>query len=394
MTHLFIEPGDVLVFRDGRPFDAGSDHFASGPFPPLPLTIYGALRSALLSQQGADFGADNFGLAGTAAGDVVGTKPQPDSTGLGTLALTGLTLARRAGSNTIERLYPAPLDLLKRKTKADEVRGDPDRVFLRPIEAVRGVETNLPENLRLLHPSPVPHVGTFYEGTPELLTEDGWMQMLQGQIPDDGHLVDPDTVYRQEPRTQVSLRGVTEEPYTGTAQEGKLFTVEFNRLASGAGLAVSMNANGVFEDAGLLRLGGESRPARYEVITPPTFDNTALVTAAKEHGRVRVILTTPAPFNNGWRPDGIEANLKGNLRGVAVGLTTGVVGQPITLGGWDIVNRMPKPARPAVPSGSVYFLTLDDKEDAPALFANLDGQSLCSGDDDGQGLGLVRLGIW
>ncbi len=46
-TSLLIEPLDVLLFRDGRPFSAGMDHLAGSVFPPLPSTIAGFIRSRL-----------------------------------------------------------------------------------------------------------------------------------------------------------------------------------------------------------------------------------------------------------------------------------------------------------------------------------------------------------
>ena len=67
MTHLFAEPADVLLVRDGRPFSAGDDHHATGPFPPPPSAVYGALRSACLAQANADFRTPDFGLAGGSA---------------------------------------------------------------------------------------------------------------------------------------------------------------------------------------------------------------------------------------------------------------------------------------------------------------------------------------
>lgn len=396
MTHLFIEPGDVLVFRDGRPFDAGSDHLATGPFPPLPPTLYGALRSALLAQHDADFHADDFGLADATAKAALGTKPSRDDSGLGTLALTSVALARRIDGGAVERLYPAPFDLLTSKTKEEEAQGDPVHVLLRPMDAPKGVKTNLPEGLRPLWPAVRHHATTFYENTATLLTEAGLAHVLGGEPPEPGHLVASDDVYLKEPRTQVSLRGETGKTFSGTAQEGKLFTVEFARMAEHAGLAVSVEADGLLDTAGLLRLGAESRAACFEAVSLSDPDTTDLRPVAAETGRVRAVLTTPAPFQHGWRPDGIEGGLQGRLGGVAVHLVACAVGRPVNLGGWDLAARpqRPKRARPAAPAGSVYFLQLDRPFDASALFDALDGRSLCTGDDARQGLGLVRLGIW
>ena len=56
-TRLFLEPEDVALFRDGRSFDAGSDHRARSLFPPNPSTVLGALRSKLLMDTGVSLTA-------------------------------------------------------------------------------------------------------------------------------------------------------------------------------------------------------------------------------------------------------------------------------------------------------------------------------------------------
>ncbi|HXG18262.1 MAG TPA: type III-B CRISPR module-associated Cmr3 family protein, partial [Methylomirabilota bacterium] len=43
--YLFLEAIDVWLFRDGRPFDARSDHRAESLFPPYPSVMQGAIRS-------------------------------------------------------------------------------------------------------------------------------------------------------------------------------------------------------------------------------------------------------------------------------------------------------------------------------------------------------------
>ncbi|MHC5611156.1 MAG: type III-B CRISPR module-associated Cmr3 family protein [Nostoc sp.] len=45
-----INPLDVLLFRDSKPFSPGDGSWAKGSFPPMPITVFQALRS-LLSQR-------------------------------------------------------------------------------------------------------------------------------------------------------------------------------------------------------------------------------------------------------------------------------------------------------------------------------------------------------
>lgn len=425
MSDFYIEPADVLVFRDGRPFDAGADHLATGPFPPPPSTVYGALRSAVLAHGGADFSnRPHFGLADTEAAAVAGSAEE-----FGSLTLPALGLARRPHPNDdeVERLFPAPLDLLTRKAGITERSNDAeganakngdaphgaggtqdggaqnnrDRVLLAPRpEVTQRVTSNLPNGLGLLFPTDAHHRDTFYQSTPELLTEAGFARTLAGEAPAREHFVKRSDVYLREPRTQVSLRGDPSAPFTGTAQEGRLFTVDFVRLHTHHGLLVSAEARGLLDEVGLLRLGGESRPAYIEAVpaTPPNTD--ALRRRAAEHGRVKMVLTTPAPFPDGWRPPGIDTadggDLAGMLGDVAVTLQAVAAGRPTMIGGWDLAAGCPKPTRPAVPAGGVYFLQLRDPDQAEALFNALDGKSLFRADSDDakQGLGRVRLGVW
>ena len=50
---LKIKPFDTLFFRDAKPFNMGSDTWAEYLFPPLPSTLYGAIRSFLIFYYGS-----------------------------------------------------------------------------------------------------------------------------------------------------------------------------------------------------------------------------------------------------------------------------------------------------------------------------------------------------
>ncbi|MEB3355948.1 MAG: type III-B CRISPR module-associated Cmr3 family protein [Synechococcales bacterium] len=47
MNWYTLDPLDVLMFRDAKPFSPGEGAWAKGVFPPLPITVFQALRSAL-----------------------------------------------------------------------------------------------------------------------------------------------------------------------------------------------------------------------------------------------------------------------------------------------------------------------------------------------------------
>lgn len=378
MAHLFLRPTDVLVFRDGRPFSAGDDHFATGPFPPPPSVVYGAIRRALLESVGADLRATDFGLTGTEA-EVLGTTEKP-----GTLQLRGLSLARTT-PRAKTRLWPAPLDLLREKSS---VRSVPRITLSAPALLPAGSETNLPEGLLPLAAPPL-------DGAPVFQTAGGFLSdpcyddVLSGIPPADHEVIRPDMLFLREPRSHVSLRGETQLAFSGTAEEGKLFAVDFVRLHEDVGLAVEVDGLQGLSIPGTLRLGGEARPARIETFTPRPRPSVQL-----SGSRLRLVLTTPCPSQAGWRPEALR-NQEVEINGTtfAARLVGAAVGRHQTVGGWDAARGRPKPARRAAPAGSVYFL--DDVADPAGLIDALDGQSLCPHSTDrAQGFGLVRVGTW
>ncbi len=105
MIRLFLEPLDLWLFRDGRPFTAGADHHAHSMFPPSPLTLYGALRTKLL------FGtAERSGANVTDSAFVERTVGAADD--FERFTLRGPLLGR-CEQGTVTRLFPAPLDLAR-----------------------------------------------------------------------------------------------------------------------------------------------------------------------------------------------------------------------------------------------------------------------------------------
>lgn len=388
MTHLFVEPADVLLFRDGRPFSAGEDHRATGTFPPSPSVVYGALRSALLAQAGADFTRDDFGLRNGVERSL-GTRARP-----GTLALRSLTLARRTRpGGPVERLWPAPAFLLGPK--------DPERgartLRLAPRDALPAGMTNLPDGLRPLLPAEPHPAHTFYERVTGYLAESAFEDVLAGGVPStNGAFVEPAALFVREPRTHVALRGRDDDAFRGTAQEGMLFVVDFVRLRPGVGFALGVEHLPDGERVPpLLRLGGEGRAALLEEVRLETASGRVREAVAAAGGRLVLVLTTPCPSAHGWRPEALTAEGVRLPDGRTLGarLVGAATGRHVVVGGWDVARKRPKPARRAAPPGSAYFL--DDVADPLALFDALDGQSLCLHETDRrQGFGLVRVGVW
>jgi CRISPR/Cas system CMR-associated protein Cmr3 (group 5 of RAMP superfamily) len=102
--HIFIEPSDVWLFRNARPFAAGEQGRAVSLFPPTPRTIQGVIRSARLAQSGEPF---DFRCWSPALQTEIG---RPDD--FGALRVRGPLVARRVGQDVLP-FFPLPLDVTK-----------------------------------------------------------------------------------------------------------------------------------------------------------------------------------------------------------------------------------------------------------------------------------------
>ena len=399
MTSLFVDPSDVLLFRDGRSFSAASgDRLATGRFPPPPTVFYGALRSALLGTHGADVEAPDFGLTGP-VGETVGTQTEP-----GTLSIDRCALARRT-DGSIERLYPVPNHVLVRKADRDRPPAERRYTALRPAAdaGAPSGRTNLPDETGLLWTDATED--TVYTQAGGYLPEPAFREALSGTLGAVGpNLVRQEEIAQVEPRTSVAIGE------SGTGRDGRLFTVSFTRPGLDIGFLLSVTGDGsAFDEDGWLRLGGEARSARYtqrepdsprEADPPREADSAgsapspdAMAASIREHGQFRLALATPVAFENGWRPDALDEEGNGMIGGCPVSLRGAAVGKPVPLGGWNMAEGRPRPTRRAVPAGSVYFFELPNPADAPTLLENGPTCSLApTAFDRKRGLGIAHIG--
>ena len=146
-------------------------------------------------------------------------------------------------------------------------------------------------------------------------------------------------------------------------------------------------------------LGGERRLVRWNSGAGNPWECPPKIPVAlKDAKRVRLVLASPAVFENGWMPDGFNEQGEGTLAGVNLKLAGAVTPRWLPISGWSLEPLKetgrpgPKAIRRAVPAGSVYFFDVKDG-DAAAL-ASLWLQSLCTGAEAGNGFGLALFGIW
>lgn len=376
MTALFLKPCDVLLFRDGRPFGAGSEHTARSLFPPLPGTLYGALRSALLAQRGVDLTAFADGnMQDKAVSRELG---RPEQTG--TMAMTGFSILQRREGRRPESFLPAPLDL---------VRFPGDRFALQaPLrpESAAGVFPD--RNPGWLLPCWLPTGDHPGKGSPGLIPREAFAAALAGRVDD----------VREACRTAVAP-GTDAEFRTGiarcrtrrTVETGKLYTAEFKRLvqpedaAAELGFEIVLAGVDVPETLGWLRIGGDARAAAVERLDRPIEPDLRL---PPNGNRLKLVLLTPAIFVGGWLPGWIDAATgRGTWHGVDLQLVSLCMGKPVPVGGYDLVENRPKPMQRAVPAGSVWYFEVTGGNPA-----SLAGIPSISDERAQEGFGLFATG--
>lgn len=360
---IFIEPNDVLMFRDSRPFAAGVNFTARSMFPPHPRTMQGVIRSHILEAQGADLYAYDSGRGDPVLVQALG---QPDS--WGTLKLSGPFVAKMTDKNTTERYFRAPFDLLQSRTT-------PATVTMLHVDGSAAFQTNAPfEGWRPLLPGDTVAGGE----------ADGWLgesafsSYLDGTPPT--ALVDNEELYMIEPRVGLGL-----DRQRRRHEEGLFYHAEFVRPQRGVGLLVGVEGdNDLLPDNGAICIGGEGRAAHYKTLA--RYAPTRLQAATT--GQIRVVLLTPAYFSGGWQPE--DGNWSPWV-GAGGRLVSLAIGKPQIISGWNLAaangKGAPRPIRHFVPAGSVF------------CFENATWQGRPFSEDDdaalgAMGFGAAALGVW
>jgi len=404
---LLIEPTDVWLFRDARPFTGGESFRATGVFPPLPPTVYGALRGALMAEKGISpaqyqVAVGNPSNPNPAEQELqelirwIGTPDRP-----GELVLRGPFLAEREPEDSERwRIYlPAPLDLV--------IRGQ-DLGFLKLKEIPQDAQTNWPSDAQGFRLPWLKEPGGDAGG--KWIRADGLKKYLQGQNPP-GPLRSLDHFCKSETRVglQISDRR--------TAEEGMLYMMHYARMEPGRALVVYVDGDGQsppFSNEGTLLLGGESRTALYRKLSDDNLvagedKNLFQVSPSLQETRFKLVFLTPAPFRRGWIPDFITDDLNdwsGEIRDDQAGpsvrfrLVAASIGKPVPIGGWDMVNRRPRPLRRAVPAGSVYYFEIlnapSGTNPLKAIAERYHFRSVFEpqSEEAKKGLGVTVVGVW
>jgi len=355
MMYLFLEPIDVWLFRDGRPFDAGSDHRAESLFPPFPSVIQGAIRSHHLVVKKVNL-----------------QDPQAIAAAVGTatcykdLRIRGPFLARWDDNGAVTRYLPAPAD-------ATTVCREPHRQ-IRPASPP-GKEP------RLRTSAPTPYL-VGLDDTPAKGEGGGWLReddlrrYLAGEtVP----VIEDKDLFQRESRPGIGM-----ESQRRVASEGAFYEVEFIRPQCGVGLYLEVEGYDGWPEQGELRLGGEGHGARFQQVKgAPAWREPPDPLPE----RFKVYLATPAFFREGWRPAEW-----GRFFDRPVELVAAAVGRYQNIGGFDVASGTHKAARRYVPAGSVYYFHCRDSK--PARLQSSLIQNAITDEGAEIGFGQVIIGEW
>lgn len=359
---------DTWFFRDGAPFNAGegSQSNVKGVFPPFMNTLQGAIRTVLAEGQGWTPEAPH-------------RWPQELGTAdhLGNLRLRGPYLMWGD-----DFLFAPPSTLLGVETRS---LGATSYRFtlLHPGEPV---ECDVGE-MRL----PTPRMPL--EGAKPLvaqwLTRVGMEAVLKGDEPPPEEVRSTSELWRFEPRV-----GIERNHATRTVEEGQLYSSFHVRPLKATQLGVLVA--GIPDDwhpraPVVARLGGEGRLARVEVRPPSCPDQGTVLPAmpvikGRRDGRLRFTVTLVTP---GYYDDTARAVRQGppDMPGACISACIGKLQQT---GGWDLLNKRPRPLRPLIPPGSTWFFEASETEHGAVR--SLHGK--CLGMATDYGFGQVIIGTW
>ncbi len=324
---VFIEPSDVTLFRDARPFDAGASYMARGMFPPLPETLQGAVWTYKLETRNTNWqeyrshAGEHRNLEEAASGaparyEIQGPFPAE----------------RHNGEYT--RLYPVPLDLMQYEGTNKLVQLTPQ-----PYDFIADT-ANLPKQFLAAPPQ---HESQ--SNTSKMKEAKGWLneaefaKYIHGETP--GQIISDEELFLREERTGIKLGDAR------VSEKSFYYKTRSVRMQANKGLLFSIS-EWQEPDSGMLFLGGETRTAQFTAHAKYVEPQPQI----GKNGRLKIVLLTPAYFSGGWlRSNGDWSSWVGK----DATLVAAAIGKPMPISGWNVVRRQPKPLHYFVPPGSVYY---------------------------------------
>jgi CRISPR-associated protein Cmr3 len=347
-----LTPVDTLFFRGAEPMEAGESHHLSTLFPPMPSTLLGALRTAMMVKHSIAF---RDYLRGEYEADMLVKQllGEPNQAGF---AVCGVLFVVSDAKGNSQVLFPVPAHWY---ADSNELEASTQRcapLTLRealplPAAAARlGIVTHLDGPLRWVTPGQTaavkPLAGMWMtksvsSGSGQATVVSEAKSLLSGQAA----LLPPSALFEREVRT-----GIARDNQLRAVVEGHLFTAPHIRLKPGVSLLalVDQDLNSALGETGILQLGGEQRVASFRLQESPlatSSPSSTWVTLAPLSAQRRHELEAAALATSGLqRVGGWEMKAGGGTSGKNQGFHRDMVGWYPA--GTTLFFESPKPVAP------------------------------------------------
>lgn len=324
---IMLKPFDTLFFRGSRPFSKGEDTWADFIFPPYPSTIYGAIRSYLISKMGKvkDFEEGKFR-------DILGIPGEPAN-----FTIKGPFIMKED-----KPFFKVPHDMVMLKNRKE-------KAFL--LDFVKKPSVFVSDY-------PLDY-GLLCRKKDDVEDSSGWIEYFDFEDYLKGNkkefnVVENDLLYEIEEKIGIGI-----ERNRKVAEEGYLYKISMVRLKDDVSIGIEIEGLEKFDENGVLKLGGESKAVFFEKVKIDILDGLKNLDLELKEKVFKVYFATPAIFEKGWLPKWLdEKTLEGKFNGIKVKLLACAIGKYLYVGGWDMARRKAKPLKKAVPSGSVYYFKI------------------------------------
>ncbi len=344
-----ISPLDTLFFRDGKPFNASSETWADGIFPPNPSTIYGALRSIYFRNN-----PDKLSKANEA----------DDPT-------KNLVIRKIYLKISLNYYFPLPLDIVYKKG----IKTYSYLLERRENNLISNIKTSIKTSSILTQDFIIKN---FENSFITVSRFEKYQSFIDDKFIHYSEIKSLEDFVKNEPKIGIKINKTIQ-----TVDKGHLYRVDFKRLEK---TKIIVEFEGLdIDDTKLMRVGGEGKVATLQEI------EALEIKLPKNIGKIfKLYLLTPAIFNKGWLPSWIDKDsLEGEIKGLKLKLLTAKIGKYKLIGGFDMKKRKPKQMYKAVPEGSIYYFETLEGDSSQVL--ELNGQSI-SDKLSNEGYGVVFIG--
>lgn len=368
-----IKPLDTLFFRDGRPFSMGAETWAKPIFPPYPSTVYGAIRTWLIFERGSlrEFEEGKYKELGEI---IESEKNGSKEIKKGNLKIKGPFIG------LYDNLYfPVPFDFLKKKGAPQNEKNNLFYTYC----------INKPEIF--ISDYPLENI-LVNRNDFELEESNGFINIssLKDYLVDsqqDVTLTEKKEIFLEEKKT-----GIKRSRETLSSEEGNLYRIPMIRLKREVSLFVDIDGLDSYPQEGMVQLGADWKVVKIEKTEKDLFKELREIDFQLNNKIFKIYFATPAIFEKGWIPGWIDnSNFKGEYNEINLKLVACSTGKYNLIGGWDLVNKKPKPMYKAVSAGSIYYFKILDDTPTQKIKENFHLKNI-SDINPGEGFGLSLVG--